>query len=177
MGKTIKEALTALFINSGGNVAELADNKDISDVINDIAGLFNGVVNAVSPKVIVMPVASNKTLFNTAVSNMQDDINVINNAIIGELKYISSGDLVTTWGAGNFIALKFISTDPNVTYENIKAGLNPSVSSGLINLDADMDGVFKVTNKDEQTLKVVVTVDGIETAYEYNLSGLVCNEE
>lgn len=174
MSKTIKDALTALFKSKGGDVTALADNKDISDVIDDLAGVIVSK-DDLNPKVIPWAVAGSKTLFNTAVSDMQDDINVVGNAIIGELKYISSGDLVTTWGAGNFIALKFISLDPAVTYENVKVGLNPSQSSGLVNLDADMDGVFKVTDKDAQTFVIVVTVDGVETVTEYNLSGLVCD--
>lgn len=171
---TIKEALTALFKLKGGDVSELADNETISDVVDDLAGVLVSKED-LNPIIIVKPESSTKTLFNTLVSAMQTEAEVVNNAIIGELKYLSSGDLVTTWGAGNFVALKFICTDPNVTYDKVKVGLNPSESSGLVTLDADWNGVFKVTNKDAQRFNVVVTVDGVEHVTEFNLSGLVCD--
>lgn len=170
---TIKEALTALFMAKGGDVAELADNKKISDVVDDLAKVIVSK-EELNPAVIVRPEAGTTTLFNTLVSAMQDGVEVVNNAIIGQLKYLSSGEIAEYWGAGNFIALKFIPTDPNVTYDMVKVGLNPSEGSGLVTLDSDWNGVFKVTDKDAQKFKVVVTVDGVEHVTEYNLSGLVC---
>ncbi|MBQ1297530.1 MAG: hypothetical protein IIY21_26040, partial [Clostridiales bacterium] len=55
---------------------------------------------------------------------------------------------------------------------SIKVGMNPSVSSGLVELDEDMLGVFKVTNKDTQRLEVLSTDGNVSFASFYDLSGL-----
>lgn len=173
MAKSIKNSLTELFKAMGGDVAELADNKVISDVIDDLAKI---VVTA-EPKVVVLPADVSDTLYNTDVSDIQSDINVINNVIIGSSKFLSGGDIAGYWGDGNFIALKFVITDPEVTFSDIKAGLNPSAGSGLVTLDAELKGVWKITDKTEQKFKVVVTKDGVEYATEYNLVGINCATE
>lgn len=105
-------------------------------------------------------------------SDMQTSVAVADGAITGTLKYLSSGQLVTDWGAGNFMALKF--TESNANVEKIYVGLTPSVSSGLVPLDADMDGVFKVTDKDTQVLTMVEVVGGFAYPSTLDLSGLTC---
>jgi hypothetical protein len=86
---------------------------------------------------------------------------------------VSTGALATDWGAGNFIALDFSGIDTE-GLTSVKVGLDPSEGSGLVELDADMDGVFKVTDKDAQRL-VIVATDGTQTARrEFELSGLTC---
>lgn len=103
---------------------------------------------------------------------MQTSIAVADGAITGTLKYLSSGQLVTDWGAGNFMALAFTESDDSVTA--VYAGLNPSVSSGIQKLDSDMDGVFKVTDKDKQVLELVELKGGFAYPSTYDLSGLTC---
>jgi hypothetical protein len=173
MAKSIKSSLTELFKAMGGDVAELADNKVISDVIDDLAKI---VVTA-EPKVIVLPVDASETLYNTSVADIQSDINVINNVIVGNSKFLSGGDIAGYWGDGNFIALKFVITDPDVVFSDIKVGLNPSEGSGLVTLDSDLMGVFKITDKTAQKFKVVVDKDGVEYVTEYNLVGIACATE
>ena len=101
---------------------------------------------------------------------------IANGAITGSLKYLSSGQLVTDWGAGNFIALKFTNNDENVV--KIEVGLNPSVSSGLVELDEDMNGVFKITDKDTQKF-IVKSYDAQGNTFTevYDLSGLTIATE
>lgn len=57
---------------------------------------------------------------------------------------------------------------------SIKVGLQPSQGSGLVELDEDMDGVFKVTDKDAQKLRVAATdASGLNrVTTDYDLSGL-----
>lgn len=111
--------------------------------------------------VTVNPENGNSELFGTLVSDMQTNIDVQSNAISGTLKYISEGALVDTWGAGNFLALKFTDLDPDAT--SVKVGLEPSMGSGLVEIinDPDKNGVFKVTNT-AQKFKIVST-DGNNT--------------
>lgn len=171
MNTTVDE-LKTLYVKLGGNLADVESLKTDAELIDKIEDIVNG-----TPAVLVLPEDASATLFNTDVSDIQSDVNVINNVIIGSLKYLSAGDLVTTWGAGNFIALKFVIIDPDITYSDIKVGLNPSESSGLVTLDADLNGVFKVTDKNAQKFRVVVTKDGVEKTTDYVLSGLTVATE
>lgn len=171
MNTTVDE-LKTLYVKLGGNLADVENLKTDAEIIDKIEDIVNGV-----PAVIVLPEDASATLFNTDVSDLQSDVNVIDNVIIGSLKYLSSGDIVTTWGAGNFIALKFVIIDPDITFSNIKVGLNPSQGSGLVTLDADLNGVFKVTDKNAQKFRVVVTKDGVEKTTDYVLSGLTVATE
>lgn len=171
MNTTVDE-LKTLYVKLGGNLADVESLKTDAELIDKIEDIVNG-----TPAVLVLPEDASATLFNTDVSDIQSDVNVINNVIIGSLKYLSSGDLVTTWGAGNFIALKFVIIDPDITYSDIKVGLNPSESSGLVTLDADLNGVFKVTDKNAQKFRIVVTKDGVEKTTDYVLSGLTVATE
>lgn len=100
-----------------------------------------------------------------------------NKAITGTLHYLDDedADLVKAWGAGNFLAVKFVADDWT-KYTSVKVGLNPSVAGGLVEVlnDPDKDGAFKITDKDTQKF-VVVATDGTTTTTEtYDLKGLVC---
>lgn len=123
----------------------------------------------------VTPAAATKdSYWGTSVSSMQSDIAIEGNKITGTLKYLDEGQLVKDWGAGNFMALKFTVPEQATS---CKVGLDPSVSSGLVELDEDKDGVFKVTDKDTQKF-IVVTTDGEYTLrQEFDLSELVCETE
>ena len=115
------------------------------------------------------------TLFGTKVSDMQEDVVIGDDEIVGTLKYLDSGDLVTTWGAGNFMALNFVNNDFS-KYSSVKVGMDPSQGSGLVEIidDPDKNGVFKVTNKDTQVFKIVYTdaETGETNTQTFDLSGL-----
>ena len=105
------------------------------------------------------------------VSDLQeDDVVVQDDCVYGTLKYIDSGTLADVWGAGYFICLKFSDVDESAT--SVKVGLSPSVSSGMAELDEDMNCVFKITDKGNQKLKVVSTDGTRETWQTYDLNGL-----
>ena len=111
-------------------------------------------------------------MFGTDVSDMQSDVSVSNGKITGTLKYLGEGSLVDTWGAGNFLALKFTNLDPNA--ESVKVGLEPSVSSGLVEIidDPDKNGAFKITDKDTQKFVVQSQKGTMTTTQYFDLSGL-----
>ena len=123
------------------------------------------------------PEAGNVTLFGTKVSNMQSKVKIEGDEITGTLKYLDSGSLVETYGAGNFIALKF--SDIPETATSVKVGLEPSQGTGLVELinDPDKNGVFKVTNRFTQNFKIVTT-DGTHTTTQiFDLARLNVQEE
>lgn len=99
---------------------------------------------------------------------------VADGKITGTLKYVDSGTLATDWGPGNFMALKFT---PAEGVDTVLVGLDPSEGSGLVALDEDLNGVFKVTNKDTQDF-VVVNKSGKHTyTQRFDLSELTCQGE
>ena len=104
---------------------------------------------------------------------MQDSVSVSGKAITGTLTKLTSGQLVTDWGEGYFLALKFSNFSSGLTYKDCKVGLTPTEGAGMQTLDSDQDGVFKITNKDVQKLAVFQEKDGVGRLIEfYDLSGL-----
>ena len=123
--------------------------------------------------VTVSAVDSDTDFWGTAASALQSDITVANGAITGSLKYLASGQLVTDWGAGNFLGLAISDVDSRAA--SVKVGLEPSQGSGLVEIlgDPDMMGVFKITDKDTQKF-VVLSADtaGQKLKQVFDLSGL-----
>lgn len=116
--------------------------------------------------------------WGTTASQMQSGISVTaNKKITGTLTKLTSGQLVTDWGEGYFIGLGFDDFAEGLTYADVKVGLTPSEGSGLVTLDSDKMGVFKVTNKDLQKLTVVQQKDKAKRTDYYDLSGLTLSEE
>lgn len=113
-------------------------------------------------------------------ADFQSDIAVSDGEVTGELKFIEgglapSGPLA---GDGYFIALKFSNFAEGLTYENVKVGLVPS-STGmdLQTLDSDKDAVFKITDKDNQKVKIVQADSAGHKNIQYvGLSGLTLED-
>ena len=110
------------------------------------------------------------TVFGYTVSDIQSDVTVSGNRILGTLKFIDSGSLADVWGEGYFLALNFDDIPVGAT---VKVGLDPSQGSGLVELDEDHAGVFKITNKSAQKFVMETTVAGKTQRLTYNLSDLV----
>ena len=166
---TTVDELKTLYVKMGGKYADvkgLQTDAEVIDKIEDIA--VNGV-----PKVVVIPMGQSESIvdYNVNVSDMQGaDFQVVERAIIGSVKKLSSGVLPDYWGAGNFIALKFVIIDPDVKPSDIKVGIKGSVA-----LDNDLIAAIKVEDK-ELPFKVVTTIDGYDYEDKYNLNGLVLAE-
>lgn len=108
-------------------------------------------------------------IFGRKVKTMQTGITITGNAITGTLKYLSSGAIAQDWGAGHFICLKVSDADPS---KSVKIGLNPSDGTGLLQIDNDKNGVFKVTDKDTQRFAVLQNESGNTLLQQFDLSGL-----
>lgn len=163
MNETIRDALKMLAVVHGVDASQI--NDDTSDIIKAIAG-----ADAYKSGVSFASADANEDFWGTKTSQMQTGLTVANGAITGTLTKLTSGSLVDTWGEGYFIALKFTKNNAKLT--SIKVGMNPSVSSGLVELDADMLGVFKVTDKDSQRFEILATDGELEFASFFDLSGL-----
>lgn len=152
------------------NAEAIGENDTIDEILDKIAG---GIVFGSSNVTIASP-AANTDFWGTKTSDMQSSVAVANGAITGTLKKLTSGQLVTDWGEGYFLSLAF--TKNNAKADDIKVGLEPSVSSGLVSLDADMLGVFKITDKNAQKF-VAICYDGdISYKQTFDLSGLTLSD-
>ena len=110
-------------------------------------------------------------MFETDVTDIQTNVMVSGSAIKGNLKYLDTGSIPDVWGPGYFMALD-LSDNDFTDLTSVKVGMQPSVSSGLIEIinDPDKNGVFKVSNKFNQKF-VIVQTDGTNTRTQtYDLS-------
>lgn len=107
---------------------------------------------------------------------MQSDITISGNTITGTLKYLTGDNAITqVWGDGNFLCLKF--PDADIENSTVKVGLDPSAGSGLVELDSDKNGIFKISDKQAQKFVISVTKAGETVVQRYDLSGLTCLSE
>ena len=88
---------------------------------------------------------------------MQSSLSVSEGKFTGTLKYLTSGQLVTDWGEGYFMAVGFSGFSTGLTYANVKVGLHNSAGSGLVTLDSDQDAVLHITDPVNQKLMAVQT--------------------
>lgn len=129
------------------------------------------------PPITLSALPGTTDLWGTLVSSIQNDITVTGDKITGTLYPVTEGALPAKWGEGYFIAIQFTASSWT-PYTSVKVGMDPSESSGLIELinDPDKAGVFKVTDKDIQLVAVLGT-DGKDVLYRtYDISGLTLSD-
>lgn len=166
---TMVDELKLLYVKMGGKMADVKDiqtDAEMIDKIEDIA--VNGI-----PKVVVIPMGQSERIedYSVDVDDMQGaDFAVVDRAIIGSVKKLSSGVLPDYWGAGNFMALKFVIIDPDVEPSDVKVGIN-----GLAALDNDLIAAVKIEDK-TKPFRVITTIDGYDYEDNYNLNGLTLAE-
>ena len=167
--KTMVDELKLLYVKMGGKMADVKDiqtDAEMIDKIEDIA--VNGI-----PKVVVIPMGQSERIedYSVDIDDMQGaDFAVVDRAIIGSVKKLTSGVLPDYWGAGNFMALKFVIIDPDVTPSDVKVGIN-----GLAALDNDLIAAVKIEDK-TKPFRVITTIDGYDYEDDYNLNGLTLAE-
>lgn len=165
MSNTMVDELKTLYLKMGGKFADIKDlqtDAELIDKIEDIA--VNGI-----PKVVVLPMPQGSSIpdYSVDINDMQGaDFQVVDHAIVGSVKKLSSGVLPDYWGAGNFMALKFIIIDPDVTPSDIKVGIKNTVA-----LDNDLIAAIKIEDK-TKPFRVITTIDGYDYEDKYNLNGL-----
>lgn len=159
----------------------LADQRETKDVenLNTIPEVINTMALLKGGLVEVAPMTPTDELWGYTISDLQSNINVsspggLSTVATGNLYYIDSGTLADVWGAGNFIALKFLST--NIYTKSISIAILPSEGSGWVELDSDKEAVIKVTNKETQKIYVRQTDGEFFVTQVIDLGLLVCSE-
>lgn len=108
----------------------------------------------------------------------KSDVTITGNKITGTLKYLATGSPAATYGAGNFIALKWSNLDAHTT--SLKVGIMPSEGTGMVECFSDLDrnGYFKVTNKYKQKIVLIQSGAGYgQRRQEFDISGLTLETE
>ena len=106
---------------------------------------------------------------------MQTNIKITGNAITGTLKYVTgytgfSGDPAEQ--EGNYIALHFETNDPRAT---ITVEVINGTVGHPITLDDDGLCIFRIADKDTQSIRVVATYGDDVVTTTYDLTGLTLN--
>ena len=130
------------------------------------------------PTVLVEPMTGTKTAYEKRVSDLQDDVVINTNRKIGGtlhyvMGYTGFNGSDSTEQSGHYLALDFADnwlgdTDPTTFTVELKGGKKGPVT--LTELDAFC--VFRVTNPNTQSIKVVSTDSTGTTTVEYSLKGL-----
>jgi len=115
-------------------------------------------------------IASDLDLFGKFVNDLQDNITIENNKIIGTLKYVSdytgfSSDV--SLQSGNYLAIHNTSNFSDPIYVELLNGI-----SGPVQLDPDGIIVLKIADKNTQ----IVRVTSGDLTYDYVLTDLVIEE-
>lgn len=161
-------------------------HDNTSALLLDISGLEPGYVNvAVKGPVTtiagtgvadaVVSAATKASYWGTNLTDIQEDVKVSGGKVSGKLKKLTSGQLVSDWGEGYFLALKW-AVDEGAT--SLRVGVVPSQGSGLIECvdDLDRDGVMKITDPRIQVFTIITeTANGTKTQV-FDLSGLTFEE-
>lgn len=123
----------------------------------------------------VEPDDDEATVLGKTVSDLQEDLEVGLSKITGTLKYVTgytgySGD--PDLQEGNYMALKVDNVpDGSTTTAELLNGY-----SGPVELDSDMDVVFRIEDKDAQRVKITVSLNGESFSKTYDLDDLICEE-
>ena len=156
---TLKDRRTVTKVNEHGARRNVWEQGTVCNFVNLGHNSIVFYIDSVRLPVINNVTVSNETgtIFDTAITSMQTSLSVNNEskAITGTLKKLTTGAIPDVWGAGYFMALKF-TLDSGLVPEDVYVGMYPTVSSGFVHLDSDLNGVFKVTDKNVQKFAVKV---------------------
>ena len=113
-------------------------------------------------------------------SDLQTGVSISNNSASGTLNYVSdyegfSSD--TELQSGNYIALHW--SDPDASITSLKVGVVPSsIGAELVECinDTDRNGVFRITNKNSQVIRLVQSDGENAHTQDISLTGLTLEE-
>lgn len=171
MAKTIREELKDMYKAEGGQQGDLTN--DSQTIQGMIKAINKSRANTLKPLTITSP-ASDLDFWGVTPAEAQDELSVSGNAITAKLYEMTDETkvIVADKGPGYYICLKFEDIDASAI--SVKVGIDPTQGSGPQEIidDPDKAGIFKVTYKDSQVIKVVQT-DGANTLTQvFSLSGL-----
>lgn len=148
----------ALVAEQLGWEGKLPINPVLSDSID-------GIIAALALADSTLAPLSLTEVFGYDITDIQTDVAVSGANVTGTSKYLEDGQLVDAHGAGNFIAVEVY--DIPATATSVKLGMFPTFKNGEFHWDdsglqeiiddPDKGGVYKITDKSIQKIKILVT--------------------
>ena len=122
-------------------------------------------------------ISNSVDLFDKVVGDLQEDVEISGNNVLGTVKYFadySSAGYTGDEKSGNFLVLHFETEEEGSTIVvELVGGVH-----GPVTLTEDGLAIFRVTNKNTQTIKVVASKEGYaNTVRTLSLSGLTLMDE
>ena len=117
------------------------------------------------------------TVLGKQVSTLQTGVTIGDDAITGTLTKNDGWSSGPLKGPGYYLALKFTASDWD-SYDSVRAGLDPSAQTGLVELlgDPDKNGVWKIKADLSQKFVLEARKGAVIIRKEYDLSGLTLQE-
>lgn len=171
MSKTIREELKDMYKAKGGQQGDLTN--DSQTIAGMVKAINKAEANSLSPLSLTEP-PSDLDFWGVTPEEAQDEFAVTGDQITGKLYEMTdeSKVIVKDKGKGYYVCIKVTDIDADAT--SVKIGLEPSMGSGLVEIidDPDKAGIFKVTYKESQILKVIQSNDTCKRTQCFSLAGL-----
>ena len=122
-------------------------------------------------------ISASEDFWGKGVADLQENIEIEDNAITGTLKYVDdySSAFGTGEDSGNYLALH--CAVPDVEGVTITAEV-VNGTHGPVTLDEDGLVVLRIADKSLQTIKIVASKEGYESVTKvYDLSDLTCESD
>ena len=171
MSKTIREELKDMYKAKGGQQGDLTN--DSQTIAGMVKAINKAEANNLSPVTLTEPPTS-LDFWGVTPEEAQDEFAVSGDQITAKLYEMTdeSKVIVKDKGKGYYLCVKFTNLDADAT--SVKVGLEPSMGSGMAEIidDPDKAGIFKITYKESQVLKVVQSNESHKLTQCFSLAGL-----
>ena len=144
----------------------LAQGKPWNDLTEN--GILFYIGDGGEPMSDVAVTAMTGEVWGKSIADFQENITVTNNKASGTLKYFEGWGSGTLADPGYFIALHFAIPDGATGY----VGMNPSIETGMLELEADGDAVLRVSSITQQEIQVMYVLNGKKHVQNIDISGL-----
>lgn len=125
--------------------------------------------------VTISAVADDVDLLGKDAGDLQEDVEIANDAITGTLKYVTEYTGFSSnveEQSGNYLAIKVEADADTITVELVGGTVGHPVT-----LDSDGMIVIRITNTTTQSITVVATKGNVSETYNLSLSGLTLTPE
>lgn len=147
--------------------------------VEDVSAIIKGSVNFNEPSVTIDTtltegdVSDLASVYGVSLADVQSDVVAHNKSITGTSKYLESVNTFDMELGHHFLILHIASADA----DKIEASMDPSQTSGLVELDESGVVLFQMKDDQSQKVKIVLTKDGVETVKLYNIGNMTFEAE
>lgn len=147
--------------------------------VEDLSAIIKGSVNFNQPSVTIDTtltegdISDISSIYGVTMDEVQSDVVAHNKSITGTSNYLESVNTFDMSLGHHFLILHITSEDA----DTIKASMEPSQTSGLVELDESGVVMFQMKDDQSQKVKIVLTKDGVDTVKLYNIGNMTFGAE